>query len=643
VKVPRFPGWLAAICAIIPYIPAPGVAAPLETYGGLPTLSTVRISPDGRLLAMTTLHADQRRVVIQRTDTRQTVMERNFGALKLRDVQWAGGDHLIVTTSQTSGLLGVTARRREWFQAVDIDWRQKTLRPLLTGVPSALNVIYGRPEIRLLDGRPVAFVQGTLMVRGRGRLTLFRTDLESGVTSIAARGFADTADFVVDANGAAIAQARYDANKSRWSLDLWKGRWEEAVHLNAPIGTPRVLGLGRDGASIAVAYGGDNEAVVRELDPDGHGVGEPFSAPDPEQVIWDPMTGRLIGDGALVGETQRYIFFDPADQAAWNGALAAFPGARLELSSLTEDHRKFVIRVDAPAHEQAYFLFDADKGKASLIGASYEGLTAADVSPLRAISFKAGDGVPLTGYVTLPRDRPAKALPAVVLVHGGPAARDEPGFDWWSQALASRGYAVVRVNYRGSAGMGSALLSAGFGQWGRRMQTDLSDGVHMLASQGVIDPARVCIVGGSYGGYAALAGATIDSGVYRCAASVAGPSDLRRLVDWSKAERGDQGAGVERYWLRYMGSKSDLAAISPARLADKATIPILLIHGRDDTVVPYEQSQLMADALARAGKAVEFVTLDQEDHWLSRPETRLRMLRAMVDFLERNNPAGGRG
>jgi dipeptidyl aminopeptidase/acylaminoacyl peptidase len=171
------------------------------------------------------------------------------------------------------------------------------------------------------------------------------------------------------------------------------------------------------------------------------------------------------------------------------------------------------------------------------------------------------------------------------------------------------------------------------------MQTDLSDGVRHLAAEGTIDPARVCIVGASYGGYAALAGATLDTGVYRCAASIAGPSDLRRMIDLDKFDEGDQGVGSERYWLRYMGKRFDLAAISPASQAAKASIPILLVHGRDDTVVAFEQSQIMADALRKAGKPVEFVTLAKEDHWLSQGSTRLQMLQAVMAFLARNNPA----
>jgi dipeptidyl aminopeptidase/acylaminoacyl peptidase len=171
------------------------------------------------------------------------------------------------------------------------------------------------------------------------------------------------------------------------------------------------------------------------------------------------------------------------------------------------------------------------------------------------------------------------------------------------------------------------------------MQTDLSDGVRHLAGEGIIDPKRVCIVGGSYGGYAALAGATLQQGVYRCAVSFGGVSDLRKLVGYS---RGRSGRIALRYWTRYMGAEDlgdpVLAKYSPALNAAQANAPILLIHGKDDTVVPLDQSLEMADALRRAGKPVELVVQDNADHWLSLGTTRLAMLRATMAFLEKNNP-----
>jgi dipeptidyl aminopeptidase/acylaminoacyl peptidase len=366
--------------------------------------------------------------------------------------------------------------------------------------------------------------------------------------------------------------------------------------------------------------------------------GDAIPDADPERLLFDPVTHRLMGSSVLVGDIERYTFYEPNDQKVWNALVAAYPGARVTLASVSDNHRKWVLRVDSPTEGPAYALVDLATKKGSWIGDVYAGLKAADISPVRPIAFTAKDGLALTGYLTLPYGKPDKALPLVVLPHGGPATRDVAGFDWWAQALASRGYAVLQVNYRGSDGLGWALQSAGFGQWGRKMQTDLSDGVRYLAKMGTIDPARVCIVGGSYGGYAALAGATLDPGVYRCAVSVAGVSDVARLVDWDATREGRQGVASQRYWVRYMGATSTMGEISPARHADAATAPILLIHGKDDTVVPYAQSEEMASALLAAGKPAEFVTLKGEDHWLSEGETRLQMLTATVAFLEKNNP-----
>ena len=202
---------------------------------------------------------------------------------------------------------------------------------------------------------------------------------------------------------------------------------------------------------------------------------------------------------------------------------------------------------------------------------------------------------------------------------------------------------MLQPQFRGSTGFGAAHRDAGFGEWGRKMQTDVSDGVRHLAAQGIIDPKRVCIAGASYGGYAAMAGVTVEQGVYRCASAVAGVSDLRRMLQREVSDAGGTRAtATVRWWQRFMGAKSpnDTAvdAVSPARLAAKLSVPLQLIHGKDDLVVPFEQSRFMESAAKDAGKPVEFVTLAAEDHWLSRPATRIAMLEAQIAFLEKHNP-----
>jgi dipeptidyl aminopeptidase/acylaminoacyl peptidase len=346
----------------------------------------------------------------------------------------------------------------------------------------------------------------------------------------------------------------------------------------------------------------------------------------------------MIG-GVRVVDDSRYVFFDPRMQARWDAVTHAFEGERVRLVSAANGFKKFVVRVDGQKDGFVYELVDLETHTASSLGAVYAG----GAAPLevRRITYAAADGMQIPAYLTLPRGVATKNLALIVLAHGGPAARDTADFEWWAQALADQNYAVLRPNYRGSD-LDRRFLAAGFGEWGRKMQTDLSDGVRYLAKEGIVDPARVCIVGASYGGYAALAGVTLDPGVYRCAIAVAGISDLKRWLDWVNIKNLQSHNMSQRYWDRFMGvsGPSDplLDAISPIKHLSAVNVPVLLIHGRDDTVVPFEQSSIMFDALRREKKDVELVTLQHEDHWLSRSETRLQMLQTSVAFLRAHNP-----
>jgi dipeptidyl aminopeptidase/acylaminoacyl peptidase len=310
--------------------------------------------------------------------------------------------------------------------------------------------------------------------------------------------------------------------------------------------------------------------------------------------------------------------------------------------SWTADHRKLVVQVDGARDGYGYSLVNLDTMHGDWIGDIYIAVPFGQIAQAKAITYKAADGLEIPAYLTLPIGKPAKGLPLIVMPHGGPAARDYLDFDWLREAIVSRGYAVLQPNFRGSAGYTDAFMAAGYGQWGRKMQTDLSDGVQDLVAQGVVDPKRVCIFGWSYGGYAALAGATLEHGVYRCAADMAGPADLRRMLNRVQALEDTRKNSTQRYWDRFMGATGPndltLDLISPADQAAKADIPILIVHGKDDTVVAYNQSQVMADALSRAGKPYTLVTLKGEDHWGSRSETRLQLLSTVMDFLLKNNP-----
>jgi dipeptidyl aminopeptidase/acylaminoacyl peptidase len=253
--------------------------------------------------------------------------------------------------------------------------------------------------------------------------------------------------------------------------------------------------------------------------------------------------------------------------------------------------------------------------------------------------YKARDGLDIPAYITLPPGKPLNKLPLIVMPHGGPDARDRIGFDWMAQFFANRGYAVLQPNFRGSWGYGHKFTDAGQLQWGLKMEDDLTDGVKKLVADGMVDPKRVCIVGASYGGYAALAGATLTPDVYACAISFAGVSDLPKMLAQERARYGKDSQTVS-FWTTRIGSPFDdseqLRATSPARHADQVRCPVLLLHGEGDTTVPIEQSEIMNDALKSAGKQVEFIRFPGEDHYMNLADTRIRFLKETEAFVKKN-------
>ncbi|CAN0435252.1 unnamed protein product, partial [Scytosiphon promiscuus] len=205
--------------------------------------------------------------------------------------------------------------------------------------------------------------------------------------------------------------------------------------------------------------------------------------------------------------------------------------------------------------------------------------------------------------------------------------------------FANRGYLVLQPNFRGSSGYGTEHRILGKGEWGGKMQDDITDGVQTLVEQGLADPTRVCIVGASYGGYAALAGGAFTPDLYKCVVAIAPVSDIRPLLVDVKWDNGRKHWALD-YWQENIGDldeeREKLDAISPARAADKFTAPVLLIHGNDDTVVPIKQSEIMERALEKAGKDVTFLELEGEDHWMSDGDTRIDALRAMATFIDQH-------
>jgi dipeptidyl aminopeptidase/acylaminoacyl peptidase len=436
-----------------------------------------------------------------------------------------------------------------------------------------------------------------------------------------------------------IARALYHAKTGDWAVLAGDVTADPLSSGRDPFDGIGLLKRGRTPDKVLIEEPGNGERIIEQAPLDGGPAEVVGDDAIVSGVFFNPKTNLWIGQVSQ-GDTPKVVLFDPLLNARMSAVGQVFRGRSTQLISDDVDFNRLVVFTSGTGDSGTYWLIDLAAHKANPLGYEYPDVQPTDVGPIQMVTWKAGDGLELHGVLSLPAGGAAKALPVIVMPHGGPQDRDYPVFSWWAQMFAARGYAVFQPNFRGSAGYGQAFRDAGFGQWGRKMQSDISDGLAELARQGVVDPKRACIVGWSYGGYAAQAGVTVQTGLYRCAVSMAGVSNLPAMLSYAADSAGSLSATM-RYWRKFMTGSStsgNVAGLSPASLAAAADAPILLIHGKDDTVVPFGQSVGMADALKHAGKPVEFLPLAGADHWLLKEDTRIAMAKASLDFVEKHNP-----
>jgi dipeptidyl aminopeptidase/acylaminoacyl peptidase len=307
--------------------------------------------------------------------------------------------------------------------------------------------------------------------------------------------------------------------------------------------------------------------------------------------------------------------------------------------SMSSDGEKMLIWSGSAADPGTYFYYDATTAKMSMLARPYGSMTDKPLANMDSVSYAARDGLQIPAYLTLPTGVEARQLPLIVLPHGGPFLRDEWGYDTWVQFLANRGYVVLQPNFRGSTGYGRDFVAKGEGQWGRTMQDDLDDGVKWLVEQGKVDPKRVCIMGGSYGGYAALWAAVRNPEIYRCAISLAGISDLAAMIKYDR-----RSFAATRYYTawreRVQGDKGfDLNTVTPLYAVDRINIPLLIAHGTDDENVPLAQSKKLHEALLKANKPHSYIVYEGEGHGFDNPANATAFLEQVEQFLRTNNPA----
>lgn len=620
---------------------------PLSEYGELPAISNGTLSQSGKRIAMITTIGETRGLLVFEPG-KGLINQIGIGKEKVRSLRWIGDDRVLVVTSKTEKLgYGFTTDKAEFYTAIVVTLGTKPEVKVVFAdrrdIPAAIFGTYG---VREIAGKHYGYFGGIKLAPEKGagfrldhtRPYLYRVDLQDlsvkVVANAAPAGFDN--DWLVDSSGEVAALLEINRETGAWVL-----RNRQAGRLAAgrnSLGRIGLLGLGYGGETVLFWERTDESIDWYEV-PVAGGTPQPF-LPDigVEQLFFDNRTGHLMGY-AVKGRADQPVFRDPEHQKAARMVRKAFPQEDMAMLAWTGDLGHVIVRTSGSEDSGTWYVVDLARLKADPIDYERRNIGPEQVGPISTFAYTASDGLEMDGILTLPPGREARNLPAIVMPHGGPHAHDVAGFDWWAQAYASRGYAVFQPNFRGSTNRSDAFRMAGYGEWGRKMQTDKSDGLKALVDKGIVDPKRVCIVGASYGGYAALAGVTLQQGIYRCAVAVAPVSDIADMFREDVRASGEVGT-TRAALLNQLGPRENWNAASPLRAAAKADAPIMLIHGVDDIVVPYAHSTRMANALKNAGKPHELVQLKGEDHWLSNSETRRAMLEAAVRFVEQHNPAG---
>ncbi len=620
---------------------APSVAAPapppLTAFARLPFIENPKLSPDGtRVAARVAVNGTLQFAIVPVSDVGKTVLI-NPGNLDLNGWDWINDQWLVVRTGNTQSVQGDS-----WYirRAFGISADGTKIIPLV-----APEIGQNADDLLWIarDGRPhvLLAMQTSIYADTVGLWPEVRDfDVSTGKSVLVQRSMGDVANWYADTAGVVRLGIAYNDDRRSYRA-LYRASASASVRTIARAGrgdtlpTLPALILPQSGKAIAIDDSDGFDAVY-DFDLDAMKVGERiFGSPgyDVGNAIINPTGTGLLG----------YTYTDTRSRTKWTDpGLAvvqaemdkAIPDRWPDIVSWSRDLSVLIVHVGGADTAGAYYLYRPVEGKMSLIATQNKDLELKRYAPVKTIKFTARDGTEMSGVLTLPKGREAKNLPLILMPHGGPFARDDEEWDWWVQFLASRGYAVLQPNYRGSSGFGTAFGKLGEGQWGLKMQDDLVDAVGWAAKQGIADPARVCIVGASYGGYAAFRAAQRDKQVYRCAVSYAGVSDMSAMLRYNSSFLN---SGRSSDWLRKQAP--DLKAVSPINFAADFSIPILIMHGKADRTVPVKQSREMVERLKAAKADYRYVEQPLADHHFTREADRLQFLQELEAFLAKYNPA----
>ena len=610
-----------------------------EAYGKLPSKSMLVISPSGEKLAYRDTTANRDMAIVINLADRSLVAAVDISAVKPNNMYFIDEERLIFVASEYKKIQGFRGKHNVSV-AMAYNVKTKKLHQLLipgNGIhkgQTAVGVILGISKDKKYAYMPA--------LGNTNQTNLYKVKLNSkSKPRIAQRGTNDTIDFFLGHDSEVIARERFSNKKNLHRLETRiDGDWKEIFREETEIRHRNFVGLTPDRTKLVMLKQDENHgrwAYFTISLADGSVAGPIFSHDDKdiEMVLTD--INRVVYGVRYSGFTPTYEFFDQKLNGRMKGINKAMPDNNFTITDYTPDWSQIVFHMDGAESSGDYILYK--KGGLVPLAPSRPDITPDFVNNVVEYTYKARDGMEIPALLTIPNGIEVKNLPAIMMPHGGPESYDKKAFNYRAQYFASQGYLVIQPQFRGSDGFGVKHLFAGRGEWGRKMQDDLTDAVLSLAKTGKINIDRLCIVGASYGGYAALAGATFTPDLYKCVVSINGVSDIERMLATEEREYGDD-HWVVAYWEGVIANgevdENHLEQISPINHVKNIKAPVLLIHGEYDKIVPIKQSKKMFDEMQDEDKDVTFLELKKGDHYMSTAENRMKAMLAMEAFVKRH-------
>ena len=621
-----------------------------KVYGKDADISAFDLSPSGTKVAYIMQKDGERYVVASELATFQTIASIKIEDYFITDLSWANEETILMFAIIAEAKEAIH-QGRAGATTYAVHLKQKRIVPLLSGKKGqtrqyAMGTIDARDE----SGKFVYMPGWSMDNAGIREYDLFKVSLSHGKGVKQANGGPHTYDYIVTPKGEVVARANHDDVSNRLWFEVpgdlleWRVVYEERLR----IPSCGLSSITPDYKQLVMSCNSDSKmgSSYRTIDIETGKISEPMTTSSGAIADW-----TYSGDDKVLfairhlGLRPEFEFFDKDVQAAYESLLTKLPGTSLYLMTwnVTPTSKRLIFRLDTGIGGSGkYILLDALTGNISPIGARYKSITDLTVGRVHTVEYTAADGLPIEGVLTWPPEaKTTERLPLIVFPHGGPASHDTITYDFMAQYMARLGYLVFQPNFRGSTGYGDAFMRAGDGEWGRKMQTDLSDGIKALAERGWADPDRVCIAGYSYGGYAALAGIAFQPDTYKCAIAGMGVSDLNQMMTYEK-ETTRAYSWVVDYWKRVIANdesnRTRLSSASPVNAVDQIKAPLLMIHGDKDTVVDIEQSEIMLRAMQKAGKDARLVVLKDARHSFAHEHHRIQALEEMGKFLTQHLP-----